>query len=161
MSVEAQISKAREEAGAASANEKDLSSGSHDDDFKERVRAKWNEPAFQRGFKSFKKNFKKTHENDNTLIRVMFQFAKENSQNINVGRKCKHRSQITVIQSTTMARRTHRAVGRSVPLYGRREKVQEERRKQMVLDMKRFTLPSLQACHNLRREKKLTQEVMP
>ena len=40
--------------------------------FKERVRAKWNEPAFQRGFKSFKKNFKKTLENDNKLIIVMF-----------------------------------------------------------------------------------------
>ena len=47
-----------------------------------------NEPAFQRGFKSFKKKFKKTLENDKTLIRVMFQFARENLQNINVGRKC-------------------------------------------------------------------------
>ena len=91
-SVEAQISKARAEAEAASANENDLSSGSHDDDFKERVRAKWNEPEFQRGFKSFKKNFKKTLENDNTL---MFQFARENSQNMNVGRKRKHGCQMS------------------------------------------------------------------
>ena len=73
----------------------------------------------------------------------------------------KHGSQITV-QSTAMARRTHRAVGRSVALNGRREKVQDERKNKwflmqmMMMMMKRFILPSLQACHDLRREIKLT-----
>ena len=49
--------------------------------FKERVRDKSNEPTFREGlnFKSFK-----TLDIDNTLLRVMFQFARVNSQNINV-----------------------------------------------------------------------------
>ena len=62
----------------------------------ERVREKWNDPSFKRAFKSFKRNFKKTIQNENTLTRVMFQFARDNSQNINVGRKRKHGSRISV-----------------------------------------------------------------
>ena len=124
LSVEAQISIARAEAASANENDFSSGSHDDDDVddddntdssdegddniddseshlqefdvvvsyFKERVRAKWNEPEFQRGFKSFKKNFKKTLENDNTL---MFQFARENSQNMNVGRKRKHGCQMS------------------------------------------------------------------
>ena len=62
----------------------------------------------------------------------MFQFARHNSQNINVGQKCKHGSHISV-QSTAIARRTHRAVGRSVASYRRKEHVQENKW-QLVLD---------------------------
>ena len=63
----------------------------------------------------------------------MFQFARHNSQNINVGQKCKHGSHISV-QSTAVARRTNRAVGRSVASYGRKEHVQENKRRQLILD---------------------------
>ena len=49
----------------------------------------------------------------------MFEFARQNSQNINVGRKQKHGSNISV-QSTAPPRRLHRAVGRSVAGYGRK-----------------------------------------
>ena len=38
------------------------------------------------------------------------------------------------MQSTAVARRRYRAVGRTVASYGRKEKVQEDKRKQMVLD---------------------------
>ena len=51
---------------------------------------------------------------------------------MNVGRKRKHGSRISV-QSTAIARRTHRAVGRSVASYGRKEAVQEKR-KQMIIN---------------------------
>ena len=37
----------------------------------ERVREKWNDPSFKRAFKSFKRNFKKTIQNENTLTRVL------------------------------------------------------------------------------------------
>ena len=76
---------------------------------------------------------KKTIQNEITLTRVMFQYARENSQNTNVGRKRKHGSRISV-QSTAIARRTHRAVGRSVASYGRKEHVQENKRRQLILD---------------------------
>ena len=88
----------------------------------ERVREKQNDPSFKRAFKSFKCNLKKTIQNEITLTRVMFQYARDNSQNINVGRKRKHGSRISV-QSTAIARRTHRAVGRSNASYGRKEHV--------------------------------------
>ena len=86
----------------------------------------------KRAFKSFKKNFKNTIENENTLIRVMFNFARDTSHNISVGRKRKQGSQITV-QSTAKARRRYQSVGRSVASYGRKEKV-VEKRSQMVLN---------------------------
>ena len=86
----------------------------------------------KRAFKSFKKNFKRTLENDNTLIHVMFNFAKETSRNINVGQKRKQGSQITV-QSIAKARRRYQSVGRSIPTYGRKEKV-VEKRTQMLFD---------------------------
>ena len=54
--------------------------------FKASVREKWGKPTVRRAFKSFKKGFKRTLQNENTLIRVMFNFAKETSPNINVGR---------------------------------------------------------------------------
>ena len=38
----------------------------------------------RRAFKSFKNNFKKTLENDNTLIRVMFNFLKETNCSIEI-----------------------------------------------------------------------------
>ena len=59
----------------------------------------------------------------------MFEFARQNSQSINVGRKQKHGSNISV-QSTAPPRRLHRAVGRSVAGYGRKEGTQEKKRKQ-------------------------------
>ena len=59
-------------------------------------------------------------------LRLMFQlFARDNSQNINVGRKRKHGSRISV-QFTAIAWRAHRTVGRSVASYGRKEHVQEK-----------------------------------
>ena len=45
--------------------------------FKDRVKENWHDPTMRRAFKSFKNNFTKTLENDNTLIRVMFNFSKE------------------------------------------------------------------------------------
>ena len=71
--IDAQISIARAE--AASANENDFSSGSHDDDDD-------NTDSSDEGDDNI----------DNTL---MFQFARENSQNMNVGRKRKHGCQIS------------------------------------------------------------------
>ena len=56
----------------------------------------------------------------------MFNFAKERSPNINLGRKWKQGSQITV-QSTAKSRRRYQSVGRSVATYGRKEKVVEKR----------------------------------
>ena len=94
--------------------------------FKASVREKWGKPTVRRAFKSFKKGFKRTLQNENTLIRVMFNFAKETSPNINVGRKRKQGSQITV-QSTAKSRRRYQSVGRSVATYGRKEKVVEKR----------------------------------
>ena len=38
------------------------------------------------------------------------------------------------MQSTAIARRTHRAVGRSVASYGRKKHVQENKRRQLILD---------------------------
>ena len=38
------------------------------------------------------------------------------------------------MQSTAIAWRTHRAVGRSVASYGRKEHVQENKRRQLILD---------------------------
>ena len=38
------------------------------------------------------------------------------------------------MQSTAIARRTHRAVGRSNASYGRKEHVQENKRRQLILD---------------------------
>ena len=38
------------------------------------------------------------------------------------------------MQSTAIARRTHRAVGRSVASHGRKEHVQENKRRQLILD---------------------------
>ena len=60
--------------------------------FKERVREQWDDPTVRGAFKTFRNNFRKTLDNDNTLVCVMFDFAKETSQNINVGRKRKHGS---------------------------------------------------------------------
>ena len=119
------------------------------DNFKQKVKDKWDEPTFKRAFKSFKNNFRKTLDNDNenTLIRIMFQFARENSQNMNVGRKRKHGSRISV-QSTAIARRTHRAIGRSVASYGRKEAVQEKRKQMNIneddddIDGVYYSLPS-------------------
>ena len=48
----------------------------------DRVKENWHDPNMRRAFKSFKNNFKKTLENDNTLIRVMFNFLKETTQNV-------------------------------------------------------------------------------
>ena len=120
------------------------------DNFKQKVKDKWDEPTFKRAFKSFKNNFRKTLDNDNnknTLIRIMFQFARENSQNMNVGRKRKHGCRISV-QSTAIARRTHRAVGRSVASYGRKEAVQDKRKQMNIneddddIDGVYYSLPS-------------------
>ena len=85
----------------------------------------------KRAFKSFKKNFKNTIENK-ILSFVLFNFARDTSHNISVGRKRKQGSQITV-QSTAKARRRYQSVGRSVASYGRKEKV-VEKRSQMVLN---------------------------
>ena len=60
--------------------------------FKDRVKEQWEDPTVRRAFKIFRTNFRKTLDNDNTLVCVMFDFAKETSQNINVGRKRKHGS---------------------------------------------------------------------
>ena len=100
--------------------------------FKDRVKENWHDPTMRRAFKSFKNNFTKTLENDNTLIRVMFNFSKETTQNVSVGRKRKHGSRISV-QSTAKARRRYENVGRGVAMYGRKEKVTEQR-SQLVLD---------------------------
>ena len=58
--------------------------------FKDCVREQWEDPTVRRAFKIFRTNFRKTLDNDNTLVHVMFIFTKETSQNINVGRKRKH-----------------------------------------------------------------------
>ena len=90
----------------------------------------------------------------------MFQFARENSQNINVGRKRKHGSRISV-QSTAPPRRTHRAVGRSVASYGRKEAVQEKRKQMNInaddddVDGVYFSLPS----SNTHKKKKKTHSL--
>ena len=55
------------------------------ENFKSRVRENWDDPNVRRAFKSFKNNFKKTIEIDNTLVRVMFNFSKEATQNVSVG----------------------------------------------------------------------------
>ena len=78
-------------------NEEDLNKDMRDFDqvvesFKERVREQWDDPTVRGAFKTFRNNFRKTLDNDNTLVCVMFDFAKETSQNINVGRKRKHGS---------------------------------------------------------------------
>ena len=64
-----------------------------------------------------------------------------------MGQKRKHGSLISV-QSTALARRTHRAVGRSVASYGRKEAVQEKRKQMNIneddddVDGVYFSLPS-------------------
>ena len=100
--------------------------------FQDRVREQWEDPTVRRAFKSFRTNFRKTLDNDNTLVRVMFNFSKETSQNINVGRKRKHGSHIPV-QSTAKARRKFQNPGRGTVTYGWKEKV-VEKRSQMVID---------------------------
>ena len=100
--------------------------------FQDRVREQWEDPTVRRAFKSFRTNFRKTLDNDNTLICVMFNFATETSQSINVGRKRKHGSHIPV-QSTAKARRRFQNPGRGTATYGRKEKV-VEKRSQMVID---------------------------
>ena len=100
--------------------------------FKDRVKENWHDPTMRRAFKSFKNNFTKTLENDNTLIRVMFNFSKETTQNVSVGRKWKHGSRISV-QSAAKAWRRYENVGRCVAMYGKKEKVTEQR-SQLVLD---------------------------
>ena len=49
------------------------------DNFKQKVKDKWDEPNFKRAFKSFKNNFRKTLDNDdkNILICIMFQFKEK------------------------------------------------------------------------------------
>ena len=90
-------------------NEEDLSKDMRDFDqvvesFKECVREQWEDPTVKGAVKTFRNNFRKTLDNDSTLVHVMFNFAKETSQNINVGRKRKHGYHIPV-QSTAKARR--------------------------------------------------------
>ena len=80
----------------------------------------------RRALKSFKNNFKKTLENENTLFCVLFNFSKETTQNLSVGRKRKHGARISV-QSTAKAWRRYENVGRGVATYGRKEKVTEKR----------------------------------
>ena len=73
-------------------NEEDLNKDMRDFDqvvasFKERVREQWEDPTVKGAVKTFRNNFRKTLDNDNTLVRVMFNFATQTSQNIDVGRK--------------------------------------------------------------------------
>ena len=67
-----------------------------------------------------------------TLVHVMFNFAKETSQKIHVGRKRKHGSHIPV-QSTAKARRRFQNPGRGTATYGRKENA-VVKRSQMVID---------------------------
>ena len=62
----------------------------------------------------------------------MFNFARETSQTIQVGRKRKHGSRIPV-QNTAKARRRFQNPGRGIATYGRKKKVVEERA-QMAFD---------------------------
>ena len=74
-------------------------------------------------------------------------FAKETSQNINVGRKRKHRTRLPV-QATAKARRRFQHPGRGIAAYGRKEKAIEAR-SQMVIDDDRdeeLTWHSLPTC---------------
>ena len=64
--------------------------------FKNRAKEQWGDPTFKRAFKSFKNNFKKTLGNDNTLVRVMFNFGKETTQTIQTGRKRKNGNNIPI-----------------------------------------------------------------
>ena len=45
--------------------------------FKDCVREQWKDPTVRHAFKTFRNNFKKTLENDKTLVHVMFNFLKE------------------------------------------------------------------------------------
>ena len=45
--------------------------------FKDFVREQLEDPTVRCAFKTFRNNFKKTLENDNTLVRVIFNFAQE------------------------------------------------------------------------------------
>ena len=107
-------------------NEEDLSKDMRDFDqvvesFKECVREQWEDPTVKGAVKTFRNNFRKTLDNDSTLVHVMFNFAKETSQNINVGRKRKHGYHIPV-QSTAKARRRFQNPGRGTATYGRKER---------------------------------------
>ena len=96
--------------------------------FKDHVREQWEDPTVRRALKTFRNYFKKTLENDI----VMFNFAKETSQNSHAGRKRKHGSHIPV-QSTAKARRRFQNPGRGTATYGRKEKA-VVKRSQMVID---------------------------
>ena len=107
-------------------NEEDLSKDMRDFDqvvesFKECVREQWEDPTVKGAVKTFRNNFRKTLDNDSTLVHVMFNFAKETSQNINVGRKRKHGYHIPV-QSTVKVRRRFQNPGRGTATYGRKER---------------------------------------
>ena len=73
--------------------------------FKEKVQSNWNDKTFKRAFKSFKNNFRKTFQNDNTLIRVMFDFSNESRPNVLADRKrkidstSKHKLQLVLDRS--------------------------------------------------------------
>ena len=84
----------------------------------------WEDPTVRRAFQTFRNNFKKTLENDNTLVHVMFNFAKE--------KKRKHGSHIPV-QYTAKARRRLQNPGRGTATYGRKEKA-VVKRSQMIID---------------------------
>ena len=100
--------------------------------FKNRAKEQWGDPTFKRAFKSFKNNFKKTLGNDNTLVRVMFNFGKETTQTIQTGRKRKNGNNIP-IQSSSKARRGQEAPGMRITTPGRKENA-IKKRTQMILD---------------------------
>ena len=84
--------------------------------FKEKVRSNWNDKTFKRAFKSFKNNFRKTIQNDNTLIRVMFDFSNESRPNVLAGRKRKIGFNINT-QTTARPRQKYPSVGRNIAGY--------------------------------------------
>ena len=90
----------------------------------EKLSSKWNE-SLKKAFISFKKKFKKAFtSNENTLIRLLYDFGSE---------KKRKNSYLIPVNSTSLARRKYPHRGRGSSTYGRRHK-STIKRSQMLID---------------------------